>query len=325
MAQKNDIEASKKEKDSIIYGEQVNDYIYIYKNRVTAMVYYINTSNSLTLIDRDNSNLEFALYPNKQDKIGASLAFRSVSGSFSFSPNSMAETKDLDSELFNLNFRVYLGTHWMQTIDVYYQKGFHLDDGNLNVYLPKTKSFKIGGSTSYIFNENFSFRARDIQNEKQLKSTGSFIPGVVYYYTKHSLRAEDIDSGQNVDSDFSSINFALAPSYLYNFVPTENLLISAGISAGLGVNFSKTQEESLTSLLTELDFSGTITYEVDDLYFGAKYNYLILNYNSDRSAYVKDNIPYLQVFIGYRFKASRKWVNKADTFNKKIDDLSNKN
>ena len=306
---------------TIMY-EETSDYIQIYKNRITAKLYYVNTSNSLMVQDRD-SDIYFNLVPNKQDRIGASVAFRSIAISYAYAPNFLAENKDNeDSKLFNLNFRTYFGKHWMQTIDFYKQKGFYLENNEVSIYLPKTKSFKAGGSTSYIFNENFSFRAIASQDEKQLKSAGSFIPGIVYYYSKMDLIAENPDPDSNLNSDLTTFDIALAPAYYYNFVPTKNLFISLGFSAGLGLNYSESKDsvekEHLTSLLTEIDFRGAITYDIDNLYLGANYNYLILNHNSDRTTYVNDDIPFFQVFIGYRFKAPEKLVNKADGFNKKF-------
>ncbi|MBU2949774.1 DUF4421 domain-containing protein [Tamlana agarivorans] len=316
---------SKTAQDSIqdvVYGEQHNEYIYIYKNRITAKAYFIKTSNTLRIRNREDANDEFHLFPNNQDKIGASVAFRSISASYSFSPNSLAENpNDNNSKLFNLNLRSYFGKHFMQTLDIYSQKGFQLEGtNNQQAYLPKTKSFKIGGSTSYIFNENFSYRAIATQDEKQLKSAGTFMPRLVYYFTKHDVHVTSEDGSQSISTDYNALDIAFAPSYIYNFVPTKNLFLSAGVSAGIGLNYSNNpgDEENMTSLLTELDFRGSITYDINFLYLGAHYNYLILNHNSDRSSYIKDDIPYLQVFIGYRFNAPKKMVNKADEINKKI-------
>ncbi|MFB9051916.1 DUF4421 domain-containing protein [Formosa undariae] len=306
---------------AIIY-EETSDYIQIYKNRITAKLYYVNTSNSLMVQDR-NSNFYVNLVPNKQDRIGASVAFRSIAISYAFAPNFLAKNKDNeDSKLFNLNLRTYFGKRWMQTLDFYNQKGFYIENKDASIYLPKTKSFKAGGSTSFILNENFSFRAIASQDEKQLKSVGSFIPGIVYYYSKMDFIAEDTDPANNFESDLTTFDIAFAPAYYYNFVPTKNLFLSLGISAGLGLNYSESKDsttnESLTSLLTEIDFRGAITYDIDNLYLGANYNYLILNHNTDRSSYIKDNIPFFQAFIGYRFKAPRKVVNTANHFNEKI-------
>jgi hypothetical protein len=202
----------------------------------------------------------------------------------------------------------------MQTLDVYSEKGFFLTEDNLELYLPRTKSLKIGGSTSYIMNDNFSFRAIVTQDEKQLKSAGSFIPKLVYYYTKYDIKIND----GSVDENYYSFDIALAPSYHYNFVPTKNLLISVGASAGLGINYTTSEFESLTSLLTELNFRSSVTYDLSNLYFGTHYNYLVINHDFDRSTYVKDNIPYFEIFLGYRFRAPKKVVNTADSVNKKI-------
>jgi len=297
----------------IIYLKQT-EYKELFPNRITARLFYVNTSNSLELKDR-NSDLFFKLNPNKQNRIGASISFRSLTISYSFAPDFLSENKDNDdSKLFNLNLRQYFGKHWMQTLDVFSEKGFYLSDGSNSAYFPKFKNFKIGGSTSYIWNENFSFRAIVSQDEKQLKSVGSFIPRFVYYYSKFSLKTED----NFLDSDYYTFDIAFAPSYYYNFVPTKNLFISAGASVGMGLNYSTSDEESLFSLLTELNFRGAITYDINDFYLGADYSYLILNHNTDRETYVKDDIPFFQIFLGYRFKAPQKLVYKTEELNKKI-------
>jgi hypothetical protein len=232
--------------------------------------------------------------------------------SYSFAPNFLAENEDnKNSKLFNLNLRSYFG-QWMQTADLYQERGFFIEGPSSSVYLPDTKSFKIGGSTSYIFNERFSYRAIVSQDEKQLKSTGSFIPKVVYYYSEIDLIYGDIDS------KLKAFDIAFAPSYAYNYIPTKNVLIAAGASVGLGFNYSESDSESLTSLLTEFSYRGSITYDKDNLYLGAHYSYLILNHNSDRNSYVKDQIPYFELFLGYRFKTPKSVIRTADKVNKAL-------
>lgn len=297
----------------VIY-EKHTAYKDLFPNRITARLFYVNTSNSLMIKDR-NSNLFFKLNPNKQNRIGASVSFRSLTVSYSFAPNFLAENQDNDnSKLFNLNLRTYFGKHWMQTLDLYQEKGFYVENNDINIYFPRFKSFKIGGATSYILNKNFSFRALVSQDEKQVKSVGSFIPRLVYYYTQINLRTDN----DSVDSKLESFDLAFAPSYYYNFVPTKNLFLSAGVSAGIGLNYSTSTDETMVSLLTELNFRGSLTYSINDFYLGTHYNYLILNHNTDRSSYVKDGIPFFQIFLGYRFKAPKKLVYKTDAINKKL-------
>lgn len=301
FAQKAD--TTKTELDSTIYKVAFPDAI-------TARVFFINTSNSLVIKDND-FGIDYDLIPNKQDRIGGSVAFRSIVLSYSFAPNFISENQDNEgSKLFNLNLRTFFG-QWMQTINFYQQRGFSLDvpQIELSSYFPRIKSLKIGGSTSYILNKNFSYRAIVSQDEKQVKSAGSFIPSLVYYYSKFDIIDEE------VDEDFFSYDLAFAPSYIYNWVIGKNLLISAGGSAGIGVNHSETENVSLTTLLTELNFRGSVVYDKNNLYAGAHYSYLVLNHNIDRSSYVKDNIPYLEFFIGYRFNAPKSVLRAADDIN----------
>ena len=291
--------------------EKDTEYIKSYLNRIAARAFYVNTSNSFVV----NSRLDdqrYELTPNKQNRIGASASFRFISLSYSFTPDFLAENEDNeDSRLFNLNLRTYFG-QWMQTLDVFSEKGFYLSDGAIKPYFPDIRTLKIGGSTAYIFNKNFSFRAIATQDETQLKSAGSFIPRVYYFYTKYRIKSGDIDDKMH------SYDFALAPGYFYNLVPIKDLMISAGVSAGIGFNYSTSKDETLTSLLTELNFRGVVSYNISNFYLGSHYSYLILNHNTDRSSYVNDHIPFFQIFVGYRFKAPKSWVTFFDSVEDKI-------
>ncbi|HKJ49001.1 MAG TPA: DUF4421 family protein, partial [Christiangramia sp.] len=170
---------------------------------------------------------------------------------------------------------------------------------------------------------NFSFRAITNQDEKQLKSAGSFIPQLIYYYTNYRIRGEG-GGDQEIDEKYHSVDLAISPGYNYSWVPTQNLLISAGASAGVGINFSDgTDAESLTSFLYDFNFRGAINYDFSDFYAGAQYSYLILNHNSDRSTYTEDNIPYFQAFVGYRFNAPKKVKDISNDVNKTIDSIKN--
>jgi len=292
--------------DSTIYKVQ-------FPNKISGRLFFVNTSNSINIRSR-NQDVDYNLIPNKQDRLGATVAFRAIALSFSFAPSFMSENKDNeDSKLFNLRLKGFFG-QWLQTFNLYEQRGFFIEvpELDINTYLPSVKSIKIGGSTSYIFNKNFSYRAIVSQDEKQLVSAGSFIPTIVYYYSKYDLIDGDIDE------DFHSYDLAFAPSYSYNWVPSKNFLISIGGSVGIGVNHSKSDTESLTSFLTELNFRSSIVYDKNNLYLGGHYSYLVLNHNADRTSYIRDNIPYFELFIGYRFKAPKKLVIKANTIDEKL-------
>ncbi|NHN25638.1 DUF4421 domain-containing protein [Flavobacterium jejuense] len=297
-----------------VFNEK-NSFIQSFPNNISTRLFFINTSNSLYVKDR-NSNDFYILDPNKQDRIGATISFRSISISYSIAPYFLATNKDNEgAKLFNINLRTYF-SNWMQTFDIYKEKGFYIKNDAINFYFPKIKSIKIGGSTSYILNPNFSFKSVVSQDEKQLKSAGSLIPRILYYYSEYDIVSEnDIVS---FESKIYSFDIALAPSYYYNFVPIKNLLLSTGISTGIGLNTTTSDNKSVTSLLTELDFSSSITYDFSNFYFGSHFSYLILNHNTDSSSYVKDNIPFIEFFLGYRFKAPKKLLQKVNKINDKL-------
>jgi len=309
------------QEDKVEYSE-TTEYIEKFTNRITTNLFYINTFNSYVFKDRQ-SDLSFELEPNKQNRIGANIAYDFLSFSFSFAPDFMVENKDNeDSKLFNIDFRMFFGK-WMQQIYYNKEKGFYLKQSNsfgpnfdIDVYLPRTSSYKMGGSTSYVLNDNFSYRSIYNQTERQLKSTGSFIPGIYYYYSKIKLRADN--ETESVRNDLKSLDLVLNLNYFYNFVPTDNLLLSAGGGGGIGLNHSSSDDEDLTSLLTELNFSLALNYDAGNFFLGSHFNYLILNHNTDRSTYTEDAIPRFQLYAGYRFKASSKMVNKTDEIKDKI-------
>ncbi|CDF81144.1 conserved hypothetical protein (DUF4421) [Formosa agariphila KMM 3901] len=299
--------------------DNYNAYIRYYKNQVHAKIYYINTSNSISINDRD-SHLNLDLNANKQSRIGGSVSFRKLTISYSFAPDFLSANKNNSgSRLYNLNLRGYHKAHWMQTFKLYSEKGFYVKIPGNKLYLPQTTSLKFGGATSYIFNKNFSYRALASQNEKQLKSAGSFIPSVSLYYTTFNLNTEGEFQYITIDKQFDSFDLSFSPSYNYNFVPNENLFISAGASFGLGLNYTASDTENITTLLTEFNFKGTITYDLKDFFIGAHYNYLILNHSTKRSYYIADSIPFFQFFVGYRFKAPQKVIETAEDINDKLN------
>jgi len=294
------------QKDSTVYKV-------IFPNKITLRNYFINTSNAFNFTN-ESEGIDFSLNPNKQNQIGLSAAFRSLVISYAFTPGFLSENRDNgDSQLRNLNLRAFLG-QWMVNFQLYKEKGFFIDipELSINQYFSDFRTLKIGGATSYIANKNFSYRAIVSQDEKQLKSTGSFMPNFFAYYTDYDL------VGDGFDEHVYSYDLGVAPAYYYNYVPVKNLLLSAGVAFGVGANITKSNGTTLTSLLTELNFRGSIVYDKNNLYAGAHYSYLVLNHNFDRATYIEDDIPYLQIFIGYRFDAPKIMVRTGNDINDKI-------
>ena len=290
-----------------------SEYVNNFSNKISARLSLINNSNSFYFNDKEN-NINYALEPNKQDYIGVSVLFRSLELDFGFSPEFLPSNKDNnDSKLFTLNFRMF-HRQWMQTFDYYDQRGFYYVTDDVKLNLPGVKSLKIGGSTSYIFNKKFSFRAISSQNEWQIKSAGSFMPRLYYYYTKYNYKED------NINEKAYSYDIAIAPSYHYSFVFKKNLLLSLGGSVGIGLNYnSNLGNEDLTSLLYEGSGRAAISYNSKTFFGGINYSIIVLENHIDRISRQDDEIVFLEFYFGYRFKAPKKWVKSADRFNEKYN------
>ena len=290
-----------------------NEYIKNFNDKISSRLSLTNTYNEFNF---SNNSFEYKLEPNKTDYLGVSVLFRSVELDFGFAPNFLKLNADnSNSKLFNLNFRFFLN-QWMQTIDLYKQKGFSTVINDIKIDLSETTTFKVGGSTSYIFNRNFSFRAIGYQNEWQKKSAGSFIPKLYYYYTKFEVA----DLG--IKENYSFYDIAIAPSYYYNFVFQENFYISLGLSVGIGINHNELNyelsSESNTYALYELGSRIALGYNSDTFFTGINSNVLFLKHHADSANKIEDKITFLEFYLGYRFKAPKKFMKLADDFNRKF-------
>jgi hypothetical protein len=227
----------------------------------------------------------------------------------------------------NLNFN-----HWVQDLKYWRVKGFYIENsGNFKnpwiegtipyIQIPDLEVTSFSGSTSYKFNSNFSLKAISTQTEIQLKSAGSFIPGLLYSFYNIDNKSSNQSSSQRSETYEILTNFG----YYYTFVLNKNWYASAGISPSIGFSY--------TELLTRLPQEYINTHYSSAVYrINGKGG---MGYNSERffagfeiaayRSFKDDNSPAVkltttnnafQVFLGYRFNAPKKFkelVEKVET------------
>ena len=307
----------------ISFSSYSQEEIVTFEDYFTLRLGISNSFNSFKINNKED-NSSFTISPNQKVISTLSFLFRSVEIDIGYTPSFLKFNADDDkkgkSKLFALNLRSYLG-RWMQSIDIYNAKGFYIANSNFDIpegetiTLPNLKVFKIGGSTSYVFNDKFSFRAISFQNEWQRKSSGSFIPSMSYYYTKFSDDSEQT-------SKF--LDIAIGPSYYYNWVLHEHLLLSLGAYTGIGLNVSSTkyEDKSLNQKLTSVayDLVGRISigYNSNRFYTGVTTNINLFFHKVDRYSRIEDEQVFLELYIGYRFKAPKSWLREAKKVNSKL-------
>lgn len=253
------------------------------------------------------SRLDFTLSPNQQLRSTLTVIYKFIEIDLGYTPEFLRFNKDDaikgHTKFFNFGTRLYFGS-WMQELQYAKTKGFYVDRKDVgleeNILFPHFQVQKIGGSTSYVFNRDFSFRAIFLQSEWQRKSAGSFVPSISYYFTqiKNNNPGED-----------HLLDIAIGPGYYYNWVIRDKFLVSAGTYGGLGFNRSKTvyndgrPDEVLESLSFQAQFRLTLGYNSERFFAGAATSLNSFSYNSDALIHVEDQQQFLEFYIGYRFKA----------------------
>ncbi|MRX69282.1 protein of unknown function [Flavobacterium resistens] len=285
-----------------------NPYFKSYNDKITASVYYLDTSNSFQITsDNQDPKIYLDLIPNRKEQIGFSLNYKIIDITIGFAPKFLGgNTGDSHSKNFNFNTRFYY-KKWMQSLTFINQKGFYVSDDNFTAQMPDMRSTKIGGSTSYVFNDKFSFKALVNQNEWQTKSSGSFIPNFSFYYTNIDLNTPDTTPGD-------IYVFTLTPSYFYNFVISDRVLIGAGIGLGAGIN----DVDGDTSALYQADLNLKLAYNQDRFFAFASLNAVTFDQDEKVDPRLNDNIVTLKISAGYRFDPPKKVKEVYDKANEKI-------
>ena len=280
-----------------------------YNEKVIFSVYYSDISNSFDVKLNNSTGADyFEFKPNKREQIGVNLSYKFIDVSYGFSPSFFEINKDNEnSKLFTLSTRLYQ-KQWMQSIIFINQTGFYISQGDIEIYFEDLRTTKIGGTTSYVFNENFSFRTIANQKEWQSISAGSFIPNFSFYYTNF-----DLNDG-NDDSKSDIFLISLSPSYFYNWVINDHFLLSGGLIAGGGIDIV----DSDTSPIFEWGASLKVGYNSDSFFTFLNLNYIDFLQDSEANVRVNDEISMVKITAGYRFNPPKKVKEYYDKTEKKI-------
>ena len=174
--------------------------------------------------------------PNSPMSLGAGVSINNtiINLSYGYGLNFMKDdkkgrTKALDFQIHNYG-RKFI-------IDLFVQKyhGFYTSDNadkNIQLY-PDLKIQQYGAFGQYVFNnKKFSYKAAFNQNEKQLKSAGSFLAGGGIYFSKINSDSSFVHKSKNSLRNFQ---FGFSGGYAYTWAINKRWFASG--SATTGVNF----------------------------------------------------------------------------------------
>ena len=278
--------------------DTLQSHVVSYDEKMVGSITYQNSSNTFFMTYEDGADSYKAEFiPNTQQRLVGGLSYKMIDVSVGFTPNFMKnDGSKLESNNFNLGFR-FNYKKWYQSVTFINQKGFFVDFNHLErFYLPRFRSTKLGGTTSYVFNEKFSYKTIFNQNQWQLKSAGSFVPNFSVYYT--NLTSKDTPDHVHVDM----YTFSLAPSYHYNWVISQKFLVSAGLLVGAGINIADKEVTPLYEASTNIKLG----YNTDSFF-----TYLGINstsfFQEEGKNEFYDSFADVKLSVGYRFDPPKKF------------------
>ena len=254
---------------------------------------------------------------NNRTKLRFSFDYDFLGLFLSTSPNFL-QTQQLgleNTKTLDLSFRFFYSDRLRQEIDYKTIKGVYLNKGNGETELfPEFNVFTYGGRTFYIIKNNFSYRAFENQTERQLVSSGSFIPSIGYYFRNVSLNRSNVQT--NSVTQIRSFDLMLQMGYMHNFVIDKKWFCTLGVHPGLGLNSSKKTFESVkndfdliynpkANLNLNYKFNFSALYDNENYFSGIKFEYQNYEYANRNEIELINSRTQINFFVGYRFKSTK--------------------
>lgn len=304
---------------SLISNAQISDTLksISYKDKIILKVNLDTQTEEFVIANKDDI---YRLALNNKTKLSLSLDYKIISASLSFTPKFLPGNNDDKSKgkssFTDLKFRFFPG-RFIQTFHYKRLKGFYLknmpeilpnwqEENNTYLQFPDLKSSIFGGSTSFVFNPEFSLKSLLYQREWQKYSAGSFVPSVNYDLT---FLTDDFGTFTGKERELD-LNLDLA--YYYNWVIAEKFTVAPYAYTGTGVRFTKyRQQGEINSVEKDKYFTyeyGTgihLGFNSENFLFGGRLNYASFNYKPDENRFT-DNSLYGLIFVGYRFNPPKK-------------------
>lgn len=305
-----------------LYKEKDSTYITVFNESIISKISVNTQANVLTILD--NQKAAYRLVTNNNYRVNLYVDYDFLGFSYGFAPNFIPENNDDNrrgsSTLKELNFR-FIFRRWIQTIQNKTEKGFYaentkdlLDNWNADndtfILFPELQTKLWEGTTSFLFNPNFSIKNSLNNNEWQRKSAGSFIPTLKYSYSEISSDFEALKKHNQ------TLQFYLIPNYFYTWVIKENWFITTTAGAAFGLNFALQSNFEKTDTYIPFLINGSLQggYNSNNLTFGANLLINSTHHNYfNKESVINDNV-YFNFYLGYRFNSPK----SVKTFFKKV-------
>ena len=251
---------------------------------------------------------------------------------------------------FRFGFDILLDK-WAHFYEYDYRRGYYIDNtefikgqepSDFRIQFPSLTTNTFNGVSQYKFNKNYSIRAIESNTEIQLKSAGTFMPGINYtYYTfkganKEILGSETEITERNPYNEYKGLTLIIEPGYYYTYVLNNYWYANVFAVPGFGVDFynnkeintdiNVTNDENLSRKFFSFKTGTSIGYNGKKFYFGSELKYHAYSENFDKNEIsLQPSKIIFQVFLGYRFKAPKQVSKPLDYIEDKVPALKKEN
>ncbi len=317
-----------------------NGYIEKYHNQLNIKFEVSNeVGNYKLFFDNNKANIS----PNIGVRYAFGFNYRFASIRLGIRPKLSDSSIDDKGETDNFKLRVkLLFNEWSHKLEYNYVKGFYIKntndytidnlENNNHIQFPDMKTSIFSGTSAYKFNNNYSVRAVESQTEIQIKSAGSLMPSVDYWFYKISdTKKYKNPQGEIIErekyNNFEGINTIVNIGYYYTFVYHKNWYVNVFGAPGVGMDFYKvkttTPDEQFTNSYNDIVYSlqsgAAVGYSTKKYYFGVDFNSRITkeNYGKDQFHFNTSTNTF-HLFIGYRFRAPKTVSKTLDIIEEKV-------
>ena len=326
-----------------------NDNIYI-ENHNKQLNIKFDVTNDKINYGISIEDKKATLRTNLKTSYGFVFSYKFLSVRLGVRPSLSENEKKNKGETDVFRFRIkLLFEDWTHSLQYNYRRGFYIENSqdfpsisnntNFNVQFPHLTTNIFTGTSQFKLNKNFSFKAIESNTEIQLKSVGTFMPGISYTYydvtgADKIKNTDDEIIKREVYSDYNGFSIILNTGYYYTFVLNNYWYANLYANPGVGVNFYKTTfftannslKQSFNETFFSFDSGVAAGYNGKKYYFGFEFNYLVNSeVFNDNKISLQPKRSNFHVFVGYRFKAPKQIAKPIDLIEEKIPILKDDN